>query len=363
MLMGDMERLIPKIRDIAERIKYTEGQRKKLADFLKGIGESRRIVFPSGSMGIDGLKVVGIDGGIAKRSLHGFDCVLVRSVATCFSYRDGRVEKVEYIPSRMPVPEADIIEALSDLDWSYFTSTMRQSSEVRTALEALERFRPDILLMDGSVVSHYSDRPSRTSPIYPYYRKLLDLYGRLYAKALEGGTIVAGVIEDSRGISFCSMIDREIMPGIEHPILPEVRGILQKTRDTNLLYWVLDKGERTAIFPYSEKPEEHPVLKEFGDLGKKISSFYIKTAAYDRPIRVDFIAEFGQEGEMVEKLSSILMAISGHHSGYGLPAPLIEADNVAKMSDNEIDNFYTHILSFAGNIPSIMRLRREQRPF
>jgi len=358
-----MERLIPKIRDIADRIKYTENQRKKLANFLKEIGEDKRIIFPSGKPNTQGMRVVGIDGGLARKSLHGFDCVLVRSVATCFYYRNDKVEKVEYIPSKMPAPEADIIEALSDLDWSYFTSTMRQSSEVRTALEALDKFKPDILLMDGSVVSHHSDRPARTSAIYPYYKTLIGLYEKLYQKALESETIVAGVIEDSRGVSFCNMIDREIMPNIEHPILPEVRDILQKTRDTNLLYWVLDKGERTSIFPYSKKTEEHPILKEFGDLGKKINSFYIKTAEYDRPIRVDFIAEFGEEGETVEKLSSVLMAISGHHSGYGVPAPLIEADNVAKMSDNEIDNFYTHILSFAGNIPSMMRLRRDQRPF
>lgn len=361
--MGDMERLIPKIRDIAERIKHTEGQRKRLADFLREVGESRSLIIRTGPAEMDGIKVVGIDGGIAKKSLHGFDCVLVRSVAACFHYRKGRVDKVDYLPSRMPVPEAEIIEALSDLDWSYFTSVMRQSSEVRTALEALDKFSPDVLLMDGSLVSHYSDRPARTSAIYPYYKTLLGLYERLYRKALGGRTLVAGVVEDSRGVHFCGMIDRDIMSQVSHSSLPEIREILLKTRDTNLLYWTLDKGERTHAFPYTEKTGEHPVLREFGDLGKRINSFYIKTAKYDRPVRVDFMAEFGDEKVVSERLSSILMEISGHHSGYGLPAPLIEADNVAKMSDNEIDNFYTHILSFAGNIPSIMRLRREQRPF
>jgi len=63
------------------------------------------------------------------------------------------------------------------------------------------------------------------------------------------------------------------------------------------------------------------------------------------------------------QIASILLAISGQHSSYGLPAPIIEADNVAKLSDNEMENFYFQILAFAGNLPSIMQLRRETRPF
>ena len=143
----------------------------------------------------------------------------------------------------------------------------------------------------------------------------------------------------------------------------DMSQLLEKTRDTNLLYWMLDKGQRSRIFPYSEKPEEHPVLREFGDLAGRVNSFYLKTAEYDRPFRVDMLAGGNDIIGEADHLASVLLSISGHHSGYGLPAPLIEADNVAKLSDSEVENFYSHILSFAGNIPSVMRLRRDQRPF
>ena len=80
-------------------------------------------------------------------------------------------------------------------------------------------------------------------------------------------------------------------------------------------------------------------------------------------LMVDFLCNNEDPIGVADRLSSVLLSVSGHHSGYGLPAPLIEADNVAKLSDQEVENFYSHILSFAGNIPSVMKLRRDQRPF
>ena len=69
------------------------------------------------------------------------------------------------------------------------------------------------------------------------------------------------------------------------------------------------------------------------------------------------------EKEAEDRLASVLLSISGQHSSYGFPSVLIEADAIARMSEQEVDNFYSHILTYAGNIPSVMKLRREQRPF
>jgi hypothetical protein len=353
-----MERLMPKIREIAQRISSTEEKRKKLADFLKNMGPGFELIRKLEPDPLEDLKVVGVDGGIAKKSLHGFDCMLVRAAGACFHYKQGKIEKVDYLPSKLPLPQPEIIEALSDLDWAYFTSISRQRLEVRTALDCIGKFHPDFLLMDGSIVPHYSDKPSRSSAVYDNYRELVSDFKTLYTKAKDSDVCLLGVIEDSRGNSFCRMIREDILAKVKHNLVPELGGILEKTRDTNLLFWVLEKGEKSKTFPYSKKPEEHPILRDFGDLGKDVFSFYLKTAKFDRPIKVDFL-----RGEDENRIASVLLAISGHHSGYGLPAPLIEADNVAKLSENEINNFYSHILSFAGNAPSLMRLRREQRPF
>ena len=138
--------------------------------------------------------------------------------------------------------------------------------------------------------------------------------------------MLAGIVEDSRNTSFCGMIKRDILSMVTHRMAPELAGLLEKTRDTNLLYLAMERGERTRVFPYSESPEEHPVLRDLGDYARDLKSFYLKTAEHDRPIKVDML--HGNE----DILSSVLLSISGHHSGYGLPAPIIEADNVTGIS-------------------------------
>ncbi len=358
-----MERLIPRIREIASNIQKAEGKRKQLAGFLREVSRETEILRTLEPDPLEDIKVAGVDGGLSRKSLHGFDCILVRAAAVCFHYRKGKREKACYYPSRIPAPEADVLEALSDMEWSYFSSIMRQRTEVRTALRALDELGPDVLLMDGSIVPHYSDRPAKGSEAYKEYSSMVRDFLELHGRCREQGIVLAGVIEDSRGTSYCSRIDREIISRVDHPRAGEMGQLLAKTRDTNLLYWVLGKGQRSSLFPYAEKPDDHPVLRDFGESARAIRSFYLKTATHDRPVRVDLLSRTEDPDREADSLGSVLSAISGHHPGYGLPAPLIEADNVAKLSDGEVENFYAHILSFAGNIPSVMRLRRDQRPF
>jgi len=90
-------------------------------------------------------------------------------------------------------------------------------------------------------------------------------------------------------------------------------------------------------------------------------SFYIKTADFDRPLRVDFVSNKDQKS-MANKISEILMQTSGH-AGYGLPAVLIEADQRAKLSLRDLDLFYLDLLNRVGNVSSLFKLRRENRPF
>lgn len=345
---------MPRIREIAEKISSDDEKRKELGKLLKkypGYGLVQRV----GPDVLKHVKVAGVDGGIVKKSLHGFDCMLARAVAVCFNYRNGKVEGVDYFPSRVPVPEPEIIETLSEMDWSHFTSISRQRQEVRTAIECMDKFHPDVLLMDGSIVPHYSDIPSKSSMVYQDYMELVSDCKRLYKKSRDSGISLMGVIEDSRGDSF-SRIVKDIFAKGE--LSPDMIRLLEKTRDTNLLFWALERGERSKTFPYSRNPEKHPVLRDFGELGKEIFSFYLKTAQLDRPVRVDFL-----KGKDEDYMASVLLAISGQHPEYGIPAPLIEADNVAKLSEDEINNLYSRILSFAGNSSGLMKLRRNQRPF
>jgi len=354
-----MNLLIPKIQEIAERISKIEGKRKKLADFLKSVKSDVKLSEKVEAFDISDMKISAVDGGIVKRSLHGFDFVLARGVGVCFCYKNGRIYNVDYHPGKMPTPELFVMEALSDLDWVHTTSIVRQRTEIKTAIGLVEKLKPDILLLDGSIIPHYQDRPAKGSKVHESYEEMISLYKKLFESCLLRKVMLAGVVEDSRGTKFCDIVNEHVLSKVSHASVSDLRKILENTRDTNLLYWILQEGERTDVFPYSDKAKEHPVMKDFQDFSEKIHSFYMKTARFDRPIRIDFLGEKEQAG----KFASIVFSISSHHSGYGIPSVLIEADQVAKLAEEDIDNIYEQILTQTGSIPSIFRLRRDMRPF
>lgn len=350
--------MTPKIREIAERISEMESRRAKVADFLKGISRDIELKAAVKPDELKDIKIVGVDGGLVKKNLHGFDCILVRSAGVCFHYKNGSVKDVRYQPSKNPSPVPEMRDSLSDLDFIYFSSLMRMRSEIKTAVKCIEAFRPDVILMDGSIVPHYTTKPSKSAESYGLYREVVGLCRELFRVSQESGTILAGAIEDTRSSGFCEMVKEAILSGIKSEKAVEIGRLLDRTRDTSLLYLVLGKGERSIVFPYAKEPEQHMILKDLGKAAGNIHSFYIKTSQLDRPVKVDFLGR-----QNLGKLSSVMAAISGHNPYYGIPAPLIEADHVAKLSEEEMDRFYSRVCSFVGNLPSIMKLRRDQRPF
>ena len=252
---------------------------------------------------------------------------------------------------------------MSDIDWAYYSSISRQKLEVETARLCLEELRPSFILMDGSIVPHYSTRPSRSSVAYKVYQEMIEEYKKLFERCEEEDIKIIGVVEDSRGRFFCNFIKDEILVKIKHGGVPEMIKLIEKTRDSNLLHMLMRKGERTRVFDYSKTPEEHPVLRDMGEYGNRLKSYYLKTAKWDRPVRVDFLCEGEDAEEFADITGSTILGISGQHSSYGIPVPLIEADSIAKLSEVEIENFYSFILRYTGQIPSLLRLRRETRPF
>jgi len=354
-----MEHLIPKIQEIAGKISRAEEKRRKLAGFLKKADSDFPVSCPVEKSPPDGMKIAGVDGGIVKRSVHGFDFVLARAVGVCFFYGKGKVAKVEYYPERIPSPELFALESLSDDEWIQSASIVRQKLEIRMAIETAEKFRPDLLILDGSIIPHYTDKPGKGSKAKEGYEEMILMYKKLFETCEKNGIMLAGVVEDSRGKRFCDIANENIISKMKDSDKREFGKTLENMRDTSLLYWMLAEGERTFIFPYSSATEEHPVIKDFGSFADKIFSFYLKTAKFDRPVRIDFLGEESMAG----KIASLILSISSHHSGYGFPSVLIEADQAAKLEENDIEGVYDQILAYTGPLPGISKLRRDNRPF
>jgi hypothetical protein len=356
-----MKDFISLTEELAKIIEKMEIERRNLGEILRKIPISSEIedkpIVKIEKSNLENLKIAGVDGGMVKRSLHGIDLVLLRAIGVLFFYSNGKLEKVEYYPEAMPTPIPKIVfEPLHEIEFEMNSNYERQIIEITTASEIIEKFNPDIIFLDGSIIPHYTERPAKDSILFPTYKKLVQSYLQLFEKAEEKGSILAGVVEDSRGTRFCEIvknqIDKEFM---------KFKPLLEKTKDTNLLTYTLKLGERTLVFNYSSEPEKHPVLKEFDEFSNSIFSFYLKTAEFDRPLRVDFLSRKNCI-ETANFISSVLLSLSGH-AGYGMPSVLIEADQRARLTEKDLELFYYDLLTKAGNLASLFSLRREQRPF
>lgn len=367
-----MQTFQKRLDEIVDKISYLESRRIKIGKFLREINESfkigpneeildEKIINKVSNHNFKSFNVLGVDGGIIKHSYHGLDLMLMRSVGVNFEYSDGKLNNVEYYPSSNPVPNPKIIvDSFSDIELNSCYNFERQIMEIKSTVESMKNFKPEITFLDGSVIPHYIPRPD--NPILKeYYNRLIETYKCLFELSHKEGIILAGVIEDSRGIKFCDILMRLVLSQVDSNLLKELKLILEKTRDSNLLYYALERGERTCVFNYSRNPSVHPILKEFEGMGSCFYSFYIKTVDFDRPLRVDFLG-MEKELDLVEKLSSVLMQTSGH-SGYGLPSVLIEADQRAKLSEKDLEMFYSDLINRIGNVSTLFKMRREMRPF
>jgi hypothetical protein len=367
-----MENLQKTLDELVDKISYLELKRLKIGQFMKEINSSmkigpneeikdEKIINKVPSYENKRTSVLGIDGGIIKQSYHGLDLMLTRAVGVNFIYSDGKLDNVFYYPNSNPTPNPIVIfDSFSELELSSCYNFERQTMEVLTAIESTEKFKPDIVLLHGSIIPHYVPKPDNLI-LKEYYKTLIETYRSLFELCKSKNFILAGVVEDSRGVKFCDILNRRILSQVRPGIDKEMKLVLEKTKDSNLLYYVLDKGERTCTFNYSQNPEIHPVLKEFSDMNELFFSFYLKTADFDRPLRVDFLCSHDLQ-DVVDKLSTVMMQTSGH-SGYGLPAVLIEADQRAKLSENDMNMFYSDLINRVGNVSTLFRLRREMRPF
>ena len=357
-----MEEIFSKLDEISAKIIKLEQERKRLAQFLKELKgldfkKDSRILEDRLSVKVETGKLknarfIGVDGGLSKRTYHSLDMILTRAVGAIFDYKNDSLDLVSYFPSTSPSPNLRIIHDASEADFQYLAAFERINTEINVMKACLDK-NPTIMLADGSIKPHPSDQPGKTSKIYGEYKKLLDNYKELYRKA--EGFLFAGVVEDSRSSTFSDYISSNILTQIKNRMVDELRRILSHTRDTNILFHVLEKGERSFVMRMSHN-------EDLGNYGRNLYLFYLKTTEYDRPVRVEFYATVNPVA-VADKIASLIFSVSSQNQEYGLPPVLIEADNRARMRDGELDIIHSHIVDKVGDLPSLYKLRRDRRPF
>lgn len=350
--MDDLDQIIEDIRDREEE-KEEAAQRVRDATRsfdMSGIVEDTLLTDVERAP-LNDTTVAGVDGGLVRQELHGIDVILVRAVAALFTYQDGRLDVNRYHPSATPQPRVEYsTRSMARHDVDRLSSLYRLREEVQRAGDVAENGL-DLLLMDGSILPQYPDKPSRDSDMLDEYEQVMAAYISLYERAVENDVLLAGVVEDTRSSTLCTVMQDN---GVSEPVL-------ESCRDSHFLHYLLETGERTLVMEYAHN-EHHPILSDLSGHGDHIYSFYLKPVKHDRPIRIDIYAP-DNVVETAETVASHVYALSGAHQAYGIPSVLIEADKRAKIKQHEISLALDRIQSKLGHTSGVEELRRNRRPF
>jgi hypothetical protein len=328
--------------ELARRLRFNSGK-MEYAETLE-----RELYLPVAQQAVDG-KIAAVDSGIAGEELHGFDFLVMRTVGAMFEYSHSRIKSHRHFPSALPPLKYDIRSGLDSHDVMWHKSLFRLKGELTCALEMMRAHSPTCMMLDGSIAPLLSDKPSDDSEMRPLYDDVLSRYKSLYEEAWKSNTPLVGVIKDSRSRRFIEIIQKHA----EHE-----EGFLHTT-DTSFLYFMLEEGERTCAFTYSSSPTKHNVLRDLGQWSEKILSFYLKPVKEDRPLRIEFLS--GQR--TFSEIATLVHSLSALHKAYAYPAILIEADLRAALSPDDFERAYGSLWSRLSRSPSLMRLRRNIRPF
>jgi len=315
---------------------------------------------------LTGLKIVGVDGGVLHRELNFFDIALVRAVAVMFYYKNEKKPTVFYYPSEHPLPDIlTSIEPLKQNDIDALISLWRMQKEIKCALNVIESTTPTIIILDGSVFPNVEYRQvAQNTYLSAQYARLKALYRKLYVLCQKKRVLLCGVVKDSRSAILTNKLS-SILPHLtKQPEFNELlkidyRSIIKQLRDTDLLFRVLDIRERTFHFLLSRFNNE--IDKDLPDFN--IYAFYIKTAEYDTPLRVEFPGLFSSINATAQKIASIILAVSTYNLEYGMPNVIVEADGRARLQEIDADLLIEEIAVRAGYSSFSIQKRRSRTPF
>lgn len=349
------------VRKAVEEIRVSESRISALTSHLRKDNPEfnaidiadKNLFIPVADVPADGI-IAAVDGGLLSQELHAVSLLIVRSAAVLFNHRQGKLAGYEFFPRAFPEPEVHVDYALEGHEFSQWTELHRLLSEIGLAVKVLENRDCNALFLDGSIIPQHADKPPSNSLLRPLYDLLIASYLRLYSLAEKKKCMLVGVIKDSKGKHFLSLL-------LRHANLPADSSILQKTNDTAFIYSLLQEGERTFAFRYASASDA-PALRDLKGFEEKIWSCYLKPVKFDRPLRIDFLLP-SKNINIINSICSLVYSLSKHNKQYAYPPILIEADLRAALEQKEMDALYHQISAALGLRPSIFRLRRNSRPF
>ena len=335
-----------------------------LPDHIKKLSIDDEFFIQTKPQDIAGLTIGGVDGGYVSKPLVGYDVHFLRAIAVYSTFTKGNIINTVYYPSMSPKVSIEFIDSShSSYDSEKIGSISRAIAELITAKEVMETSPKhiDILFMDGSPYLKNPGSLNVTST--NLHEKYLNLLSDLVNLSRKKRTKLVWIVKDSRKNVFTTFLGKALTH--MSSMIPELltidyRGIINKTRDMDLFYYLLNLNMRSFCLL-----REFEVSEEFNSTYKFLN-FYIKTAQYDIPLRIECFFPRGIDDKQVRKeinlLSETILPVSQYNHEYGIPAPIVEADARVKIKDNEINEFFRLFKAF-NTIPSFSPRRRDRSPW
>lgn len=299
----------------------------------------------------------GVDSGFINKQLGYLNLTIIKEGGAVFSYENQKLSNVKYFPKAYtqarPYLTTSSLE-LEEIVWN--TSILRIDKEIRLAKNILKQtLNLNFLLLDGSLVPQYLNKPSKDSKLYASYVSLIENILSLFQECKQKKVFLVGCVEDSRADRFCRILS-------EFYLNEKIQGVY----DSFLVDFLLLKNQRTCVFKYTDKMQEHVVLKDFPkEIVDNLYVCYLKLSEHDLPLRIEFVffEEFGLSlKDFTEFLVSNLSYISSFNRRYIFPSPLIEADLQSRLKFSEIDLIVKNVLERTKKY-GLRLQRRESRLF
>ncbi|MHA1292967.1 MAG: DNA double-strand break repair nuclease NurA [Promethearchaeota archaeon] len=332
---------------------------------------------------IGGLNVISVDGSSVVKNFMNVDFSFLKAIAVKYHFNKNHLARIQYYPDLNGFnnyyvqgnyinTNENIIENKVSIDMNFM--------EIRLLNSVIEKNRDiDMIIIDGSIViTPINLIFSKDHELSKKYDRLLKEYQKLYLNCKENRIILIGSIKDTRTSALTHLLRDSIQLLISnHHYLNDFvkinyRQIFNYFSDLDLFNRVLQKSERSSIFHCKREIDK---IRDTG-IKKEIPyyfpltfyAFYIKTALYDTPCRIEFFTDEAESYKNASKkadvISSLLLPISSLNEHYGLPIPQIEAHKRAVFNPNEINllfNNLTRILNKSGF--TLLEKRRNRRPF
>ncbi|MFX1298643.1 MAG: DNA double-strand break repair nuclease NurA, partial [Promethearchaeota archaeon] len=192
MNLGDFDKIVKTIADKIIRLEKNRNELSKILlkvraklsldliqnkEIYQDIIESE-FIYEVKPIDLYGMQVIGIDGSIVAKSLHGVNLILTRAVAVLFKF--GKEKPIaQYFPNIAPTPNLIYnFDLFSSPEMDILNSLERLQEEIQLAIEVTNR-NPDVILLDGSILPLILDKPPSSSSLSQKYFQIIELYENL----------------------------------------------------------------------------------------------------------------------------------------------------------------------------------------